>query len=588
MQVQLPDGSIGEFPDDMPEDQIAQVLQKQFPKPGLSAEAQAYRLPGTTGKPGYVEQTLGGAKHGWDRMAYGVESMFKDLTPEEAANLARGTAFVKETGPLSSIGEFGSEALATAPLAGPVGLAGKFLPKALTVLGPVGGRVLNLGNAARAGIEAALASGSMMPNQGETRLGNAALAGTVGSVLPGALVGGVNLGKAAVNMVSPLEGQVQKRAARALVRTLGEPEVNAAGVSLASAPPTRAPLTTAATADSVKLGELERGARARATADFASHDADVAHNVWDAILTDTGQAPRAGQLAARPGKIQDTVQGMLESTKLPSASRSLIQQDLSRLGTQNDAIANPALMRALNKAGAAVDDPAATAGVLPRLSQALARYKTPSGPQARQVLMDEANYLSDGLVDRGTNAMARHNQAASQAGAEAAVRGQFMSPDGIPLTPDVLPTGTGAAIPRVTGVNLRRALAANEGQLSDTAKTGLQGTSELLRRHEIYKNATSTGAPQWQQNGLAPAISSMLAGAHKWGTRSVFDATVNRAGAATEKMLDEALLNPAKFIQLLAVKQQLGHPLAPWEVALRESLLGANRVANLPGDKNAP
>ena len=32
-QVQLPDGSIGEFPDGMSQDQISAVLQKQFPPP---------------------------------------------------------------------------------------------------------------------------------------------------------------------------------------------------------------------------------------------------------------------------------------------------------------------------------------------------------------------------------------------------------------------------------------------------------------------------------------------------------------------------------------------------------------------------
>jgi hypothetical protein len=98
---------------------------------GLSGTARGYRLVDAAGEPGIPEQFLGGAKHALDRTAAGLEGAARfvgnkffpdristDLSPETQRLLEQGGAFVKETGPASTVGQIGGDvALSLAPLA---------------------------------------------------------------------------------------------------------------------------------------------------------------------------------------------------------------------------------------------------------------------------------------------------------------------------------------------------------------------------------------------------------------------------------------------------------------------------------------
>ena len=211
----------------------------------------------------------------------------------------------------------------------------------------------------------------------------------------------------------------------------------------------------------MKLAELERGARQRATADFATHDQNVGHNVWDAILTDATYDPNGAALLNR-----------------------------------------------------------------------------------------------------------------------------FISPQGTPQTAQVLQaTSGGGSIPRVTGSVLRKAMGRTENALDPSTIAGLQDTSELLRKHELYKNVTNTGTPRWNHGGIGDAVSTGLAGLHMWGTRALFDSTINRGSKAAEKVLDEALLKPENFLALIAQKQQLGQPLTAAEQSMKQTILGLSRGAAVPGEQ---
>jgi len=119
-EIDLPDGTVAEFPDGMTDAEIGAVLARQFGSPrSLSAVAQRYRVPnGENQRPGWAEEVAGGAKHAWDRAAMGLKGLFTDLTPEDKALLEQGGAFVKETGPASTVGQIGADvAMSAAPVA---------------------------------------------------------------------------------------------------------------------------------------------------------------------------------------------------------------------------------------------------------------------------------------------------------------------------------------------------------------------------------------------------------------------------------------------------------------------------------------
>ena len=112
-RINLPDGTIAEFPDDMPTAQIEKVLRQQFdsvrdPKTTMTAAGQGYRLPDSAEAPGTLEQLAGGFKHGWDRAAYGLEKLVTgEVEPSHAQDLRQGRAFVKDTGMASTVGQMG-------------------------------------------------------------------------------------------------------------------------------------------------------------------------------------------------------------------------------------------------------------------------------------------------------------------------------------------------------------------------------------------------------------------------------------------------------------------------------------------------
>ena len=100
----------------------------------LSQKAQAYG-----GKdPGVLKQALGGAKHAWDRAAYGLAGLVGQGTPEQKQLLDEGKAFVQETGPASTIGQIGGDVAMTAvpavKLAKATARFGKYAPAAADAL----------------------------------------------------------------------------------------------------------------------------------------------------------------------------------------------------------------------------------------------------------------------------------------------------------------------------------------------------------------------------------------------------------------------------------------------------------------------
>jgi hypothetical protein len=135
MNVELPDGTVvTDIPDGTTKQQLIDKLARNgydTRKLGMTSEAAAYQ--GGATPPQAIREFVGGAKHALDRAAIGVKGLLpesvqragdwvdekvtgrKVMTPEL---IRQGEAFVKETGPASTVGQVaGDVALSAAPVA---------------------------------------------------------------------------------------------------------------------------------------------------------------------------------------------------------------------------------------------------------------------------------------------------------------------------------------------------------------------------------------------------------------------------------------------------------------------------------------
>lgn len=180
IEVELPDGSIAEFDPGTPPDTIKAAVQKHI------SRSAANRYAGKdVGEVGTAMQALGGAKQTWDKYAMGLKDLFTDLTPEDKALLEEGKAFVKNTGPASTVGQIGGEIAMTAA---PAAKAAKIFQRALPVAKSLAPWLATAGTSAAS--EALKA-----PDEGETRGENAMTGAVTGLVGQGvATVGGKAIG----------------------------------------------------------------------------------------------------------------------------------------------------------------------------------------------------------------------------------------------------------------------------------------------------------------------------------------------------------------------------------------------------------
>lgn len=134
---------------------------KSNPVTGLDPTAQAYRakFPNVEEQaPGWIEQGVGGVKHAWDRAAMGLKGLVTGLTPEDRQLLQQGEAFVKQTGPASTIGQIAGDVGITAP-AFAFGGAALGLPRAAAAISA-------LRKAAPATTATGLVAGDLAANSG--------------------------------------------------------------------------------------------------------------------------------------------------------------------------------------------------------------------------------------------------------------------------------------------------------------------------------------------------------------------------------------------------------------------------------------
>lgn len=531
-------------------------------------------------------QKLGtGAVHGLNLASKGLTDTAQALTPEfvqkpfRALNqyatskgfpltptdetIAQGAAATEKAGGWGTTGKFlgqmAPEAL-TAPLAEAklaVG-AGKALPAALQYLAKP---------AAQIGANAATAA-TFAP---EDKLG-AAEGGAAGTVLGSALAKGVGKGYEygkravgrAVEEVSPGSAATSARALRAIERTVGKSELERATGQLESPIPTMLPQTTAAASGSNQLGAMERGARGRGGADFGAHDRAVDAASWSFLK---GATPEADQLAGLQGqhtKLFNEGQKILDKLPFSKANRADVSKQLLDLRNSNlvtgDATGQSA--RAINTALEAIDNPNASLGVLAQLHSSL-DGSNPGTARVKDVLKEMLDKRSKGEFTNtleGYKATADAIQAAERS---AALRGKFMGPDNVPVTPRYSgESGTATAVPGIDSGPLRRAMAPN-----DPSNIELNKLSDALRSHEIYKSPGATGIKVGKAEDLATA--GINTGPF-WRLRGTIKAAFGPLNDKTAQAVDEALLNPQKFLELVDARRAKQAALQPWEAKLEK------------------
>jgi len=267
-KVQMPDGTVLEFPDETPQSVIDKV-QRRETAGAASSEALNRALASSyagqdVGQMGTLMRGLGGAKVALDRAALGLKGLVTDLSPEDKALLEQGKAFVNQGGTAANVGNIAGDVALGAPtaLGAQIAIAkgaAKVLPRALAMIAsnPVGSAAIGGG---------ATAAALTPENRGEA----AALGGAGGALgeVGGRVASGLYQGGKA--LVEPFYQSGRERILkRSLERFATDPNaVRAAAANPQVLVPGAMP-TLAETTMDPGIAQLQRGAAA-ASSDVAS------------------------------------------------------------------------------------------------------------------------------------------------------------------------------------------------------------------------------------------------------------------------------------------------------------------------------
>jgi hypothetical protein len=107
------------------------------PKDAALEGANKYALSGDAKNDNMLTQFLGGAKHSWDKAAYGLEKLVTGSTAKEhEQQLEEGKGYVKRTGPASTVGELVGDIVPYAATAAATG--GASIPATMAAQGATG------------------------------------------------------------------------------------------------------------------------------------------------------------------------------------------------------------------------------------------------------------------------------------------------------------------------------------------------------------------------------------------------------------------------------------------------------------------
>lgn len=551
------------------------------PKKGLSAKGNAYR-PGFAQKvetPSVLEEALGGLKHSWDKSAIGLEKSVKGLAnfipgvnlqvdPENQENYERGKEFVKGTGPTSSIAEFAGDTAQGMAAGG-----GSLLTKTL----------------ANAGWSALTAP----ENKGEAAAWGAG--GTVGGHLLGQTIKG---GQRLFNKAKAWSGIGDEtgRALKAIEGKVGVDEVARAAQQIDNPTPSMLPRTTAAAAQSPQLGAVERGARTRTlSGKFLEHDKAVDRAAWDELKGATKGAEAVPYLEKLPGAIVGEAQENLNKIPLSKANRVEVSKNLRELRTHQDVLSDTSgvARKQIDSIIAVMDDPNAKLGALAHLRTNVGALEAfPGQNKIKGVLDTVADARSKGVHGEALESYGHAQEALKAGQAAKRLRGTF-DVEGVPRTTNyqgeagVVSSAAGdiPSAPNMTSAPLRKALTTElEKDIGDVKYLNpdevkkISQLSDQLRTREIYKPAEAPGSAAVGMGPLEGVASTALNAGPAWRMRGVLGTVFKGYDARTLAKVDEAMLDPQKFIAMVEAKAAKGVALEEWEKKAAQFIKSSSTV----------
>jgi len=610
-EVDLPDGTVGEFPDNMSDEAIAAVLKKQYaPKPPVQVPSGPPGSPGFRGPmlpqtiaaqtPTKIEATppvdpkyenmpfyekFGRGAVGDAKSLYrGAMELIGKETPEDIAASEEWKKESEGLGGWGTAGGIAGQAIATLPLTfatGGVGTALAHLPKvgkAIQAAGQLGGRYFNLGRAAAAGTEGALSAGIAKPEEGDTRLGNMIQAGAVGTVAPSIITGASAIVRPIAKAVVPTMKNAQSRAYTTFEKTLGKQDLDLAEQAVRNAPPARVPQTTAAVADSPRLGAMEGGARNRNTqaAGFEDIDRQQAVDTFNKLVNDTSSIHSAEHIAKRADKIKATGSAILDKAKVDDGARTVLEKELDPVLHSNEVWQNPALKNEITKVLGALQTPGLTVQGLKVHYDRLGKFKgVPAVDKVRESLSFMGNAYSNDVFSRMDDAALKVSKDLDDINAANKIRQNFRSDAGTVTGQQRLYKVGGEDIPAMKAADLRDALIAQESKLDPERYTDIKGITETLRKRELFNPTADVGGSKLDIGDLRGPVSRAVSSTGAWKARPLVDLVTGAANRKTLGVVDEALADPQKFIALMDAKKLRGAPLSAKEKFMMQMLVNA-------------
>ena len=528
-----------------------------------------------------------------------------DEVPEEEvqekraldAQLARGTDLGVGADWMPTAGkalQFAGEVAPTVAVPGGAFARGaSMLPKALTA---TAGRT-----AATTGALAGGASGALMPVAGdESRTLNTMLGGAAGAALPAAVHGA----RAGWNRLTGRTGP-RTEAGRMLGVTPESPlPPDPATLGTPGAENVR--LSTAATYDDPALASLELASRAkgRSPTDWSRFEKGQRGDVWENVQEGTRRAGTEGEhRLARAEDWRGNVEHAMRGAK-PKVWEREVQQLRANL---DQALRSPEgqnqMRPVLNEIIRQMDElgPEFTPQHLAQLRARMAGSVrgSPTDPFTSAPVSDPTfislrkefdnilNATTGGRWDKVLSGYKEGSVPVAQAKAETMARGKFMTPEGTPRV--TASEGT----PQVTEHALRQAIAVPEAKnVRGTAPTFapeservLKGTLQALERQNILqrtKGATTGGGGSMTaplQEAMARMTKENVPAGH-WVTAAIRWARTHGEEAALRE-LDQALIDPQRYYQIVQETIKAGQPPSPGMQAVVQAL-GAGAGGALP------
>lgn len=150
-------------------------------------------------------------------------------------------------------------------------------------------------------------------------------------------------------------------------------------------------------------------------------------------------------------------------------------------------------------------------------------------------------------------------------------------------------------VPMLKGLGVRQATGKLANGMSDFEVDHAKRLASELGQYEASKVNTGRSAPNFgaakDLTGAALAIVSAGTGSTMlWKARSAFNALTGQAMSKTSKEIDEALLDPDKFVKLaqeIQTKTDRNRPLSAVERAFKQAILSSTHTAVPPEKQNA-